>query len=154
MYIGLCTIKDVMELSGRVWKGKKHWFIEIPSLDLMTQGKSRKNALEMIKDAVKELMNSYFPSEVRKDVSFKVVEYEKGNIGLTTNDNKILLALSLRRQREQGGSTVREVAERLGSKSPNGYAQYERGKIRISLDQYEKLLKAANPFGHIRLRVA
>lgn len=43
-----------------------------------------------------------------------------------------MLALSLRRQREKSGLTIREAAERLGSKSPNAYAQYEKGRIRIS----------------------
>ncbi len=74
-------------------------------------------------------------------------------IGITSNNNKLLLALSLRRQREKSGSTVREASERLQSKSPNSYAQYEKGKTRISLDQYEKLLYAANPYQHRLLRV-
>jgi transcriptional regulator with XRE-family HTH domain len=64
------------------------------------------------------------------------------------------LALSLRRQREKSKSTVRDVSERLGSKSPNAYAQYEKGKMRISLDQYERLLNAANPYQRIHLRIA
>ncbi len=33
-----------------------------------------------------------------------------------------------------------------GSKSANSYAQYEKGRIKISLDQYEKLLQVANPY--------
>jgi transcriptional regulator with XRE-family HTH domain len=63
------------------------------------------------------------------------------------------LSFSLIRQREMSKSTVREVAERLGSKSPNAYAQYERGKISITLDQYERLLQAVNPHSHPLLRV-
>lgn len=51
------------------------------------------------------------------------------------------------------GSTVREAAKRLGSKSPNSYAQYELGKIKVSLDKYEKLLYAVNPSNHSRLRI-
>ena len=43
--------------------------------------------------------------------------------------------------------------ERLGSKPPNSYAQYEKGKINISLDKYEQLLYAANPLRHSILRV-
>ena len=43
-----------------------------------------------------------------------------------------MLALSLRRQREKSGSTVREASERLGSKSPNAYAQYELRKNEYS----------------------
>lgn len=74
-------------------------------------------------------------------------------IGITTNNSSLILALSLRRQREKSGSTVREVSERLGSKSPNAYAQYEKGRSRILLEQYERLLNAANPYRQAHLRI-
>ena len=64
-----------------------------------------------------------------------------------------MLAFSLRRQREISKSTVREVAARLGSNSPNAYARYEKGRARISLDQYERLLHAVNPQQNFHLRV-
>lgn len=142
-----------MELEGRLWKSKKHWLIEVPSLDIMTQGESREEALEMLKDAVLEYLSYYFEDEFDKNLEININEYKRGVIGLTSSNNKVLLALSLRRQREKSGSTVREAAKRLGSKSPNAYAQYEKGKTRISLDQYEKLLFAANPLQHSLLRV-
>lgn len=82
-----------------------------------------------------------------------VTDYKKGIIGITSNDTKLLLALSLRKQREKSGCTVREVAERLGSKYPNAYAQYEKGRTKISLENYERLLQAANPFRHSVLRI-
>ena len=142
-----------MELEGKVWKNKKHWLIEIPIIDVMTQGDSKEEALEMIKDAIQELIRSYFAAEINKNFCITVNDYKKGVIGVTSTDNKLLLALSLRRQREKSGSTIREAAKRLGARSSNAYAQYEKGKIRISLDQYEKLLNAANPFHHNLLRI-
>ena len=27
-----------MELEGKIWKSKKFWLVEVPSLDIMTQG--------------------------------------------------------------------------------------------------------------------
>lgn len=142
-----------MELEGKVWKSKKHWLVEVPSLNIMTQGYSKEEAIDMIKDAILEYVHYYFESEI--DETFKITAhgYKKGVIGISTTHNKLLLALSLRRQREKSGSTVREASQRLGSKSPNAYAQYEKGKTRISLDQYEKLLQAANPDQHSLLRV-
>jgi hypothetical protein len=142
-----------MELEGRVWKSKRYWLVEVPGIDVMTQGRTRAEALEMIRDAVIELIRSYFKSAMGRNFDINVNDYKKGVIGITTTDNKLLLALSLRRQREKSGSTVREAAERLGAKFPNAYAQYEKGKIRISLDQYDKLLQAANPFRHSLLRI-
>lgn len=141
-----------MELEGKVWKNKNHWLVEVSSLDIMTQGETREEALFMIKDAIMEYIGYYFDSEI-DGFELTVNEYKKQIIGITANNSKLLLALSLRRQREKSGSTVREASERLGSKSPNSYAQYERGKTRISLDQYEKLLLAANPSNHRLLRL-
>ncbi len=142
-----------MELAGKIWKNRQHWLVEVPSLDVMTQGKTKQEALLMMRDAVWELIHAYFKTQMKKDFDVMINDYKKGMIGISATDNKLLLALSLRRQREQSGLTVREVAKSLGSKSPNAYAQYERGKTRISLDQYEKLLQAANPSKRRQLRV-
>jgi len=141
-----------MELEGKIWKNKNHWLADVPSLNIMTQGESRDEALFMIKDAIMEYMKYYFESEI-EGFELTVNDHKRSVIGISANNNKLLLALSLRKQREKSGSTIREVSERLGSKSQNGYAQYEKGKTRISLDQYEKLLHAANPNQQRLLRV-
>lgn len=141
-----------MELEGQIWKNKNHWLIGVSSLNIMTQGRTREEALFMIKDAIMEYIQYYFEPEV-EGFELTIYDYKKSTIGITSNNNKLLLALSLRKQREKSGSTIREVSERLGSKSPNSYAQYEKGRTRISLDQYEKLLQAANPYQHRLLRV-
>lgn len=143
-----------MEMEGKIWKDSKFWLVEIPALDVMTQGKTRKEALSMVKNLILEMMKSYFKDEVGKDFSVTAIDYKKDVFGVATNDNRLFLALSLRRQREKSGSTVREASKRLGSKSPNAYAQYERGKTSISVDKYEELLTAANPFEKLRLRIA
>jgi predicted RNase H-like HicB family nuclease len=135
-----------MELDGRVWKSKNDWLVEVPSLDLMTQGTSRENALAMIKDAVLNLLRHYF--DLGKSFDVTVKEHKGKSIGITATDSSPLLALSLRRQREKSGSTIRESAQRLG-KTPNAYAQYERGETKFSLDNYEKLRKAANPVDEV-----
>ena len=142
-----------MEMEGRIWKDGKFWLVEIPALDAMTQGKTRKEALAMIEDLVLEMTRDYFEDEMDKDFSVSVIDYKKEAIGVTASDNRLFLALSLRRQREKSGSTVREASARLGSKSPNAYAQYERGKTSISIDKYEELLTAANPLKKLRLRI-
>ncbi len=141
-----------MELEGKIWKSGKFWLVEVPALKVMTQGYSRKEALKMISDAVQGLISCYFPDESE---SFKIFvkDYKKGVIGISSSKNSVLLAFSLRRQREASKSTIRDVSERLGSSSPNAYAKYEKGRKRISLDQYERLLDAVNPQQHFHLRV-
>jgi len=142
-----------MELEGTVFKDGRVWLIEVPSLNLMTQGKTKTEALEMIVDAAIGLAECYFDSEIEEGFTVSATEYEKGVIGLSATNNKLLLALSLKRQREKSGSTVREAAARLGSTSPNAYAQYEKGKIRISLEKYDQLLQAVDPMRRSLLRV-
>ena len=142
----------MMELEGKLWKSGKFWLIEVPAIEVMTQGHSRKKALKMIADAIEGLISCYFPDDA-KDFKVYVQEYNNGIIGVSTSNNSLMLAFSLRRQRELSKSTVREVSERLGSNSPNAYARYEKGRTRISLDQYERLLQAVNPQQNFHLRV-
>ena len=143
-----------MELEGTLKKEGKFWIIEVSALNLLTQGKTQKEALKMVVDAAAGLAECYFEWVIQEGgVTFEAVDYGKGIVGLSATDNKLLLALSLRRQREKSGSTVREASKRLGSKSPNAYAQYEKGKKRISIEKYGQLLKAANPSIHSLLSV-
>ncbi len=144
-----------MELDGIVEKASKRneWMIEVAALELMTQGRTRKNALAMIQDAIMELVESYYGLEARKKLKLFLFDDGDEGFGIGSNNDKLLLSLALRRQREVSGLTVREVSSNLGSKSPNAYFQYEKGKINISLDKYEELLHAANPQTSCSLRL-
>jgi hypothetical protein len=142
-----------MEIEGKIWKEGTMWLVEIPSLDAMTQAKTRKGVVAMAKNLVFEMVQSYFPDEIYDEFKVTVSDSKKNLISITANETKLLLALSLRRQREKSGSTVKEAAERLGSKSPNAYAQYERGQTSITVEKFEHLLIAANPREKRRLRL-
>lgn len=137
----------MMELEGRVWKdpASSWWLVEISFLDVMTQARTRKNALEMIKDAVIELLKDSYGELLDKKFQLSVNLYKNGIIGMGASDEKLLFALGLKRQRIRSGSTIREVSQRLKSKSPNAYARYERAEVRPSLEKYAELLHAANP---------
>jgi len=132
-----------MEFLGEVWKteGRPAWVIEASSLGVITQGRTKKEALAMLKDAIEELIYSYF----HKKVKIVVQDHGNGVVGVSCLDGNLLLSLSLIKQREASGQTVRDVAKRLGSKSPNAYARYERGTVSMSLDKYDQLLHAVNP---------
>jgi len=119
----------------------------------MTQGKSRKDALRMIEDALTGLIEGYFENKAGKKLGVKASLRGNDVIGITAKDTKILLSLSLIKQREKSNSTVRDVSKRLGSKSPNAYAQYERGRLSVTLEKYEQLLLAVNPFQHRHIRL-
>ena len=142
-----------MEFEGKIWKSTTFWLVEVPSLDLMTQEETKEEALRMLEELIAELVDYYFTKKESKNFDVSINLYKKGVIGVSSSKRRLLLALSLIRQREKSQSTIRETAKRLGSKFPNSYAQYEKGKIRISLEQYEKLLTAANPNYKCLLRV-
>lgn len=134
----------MMELRGSVWKDpdSSWWLVEVTFLDVMTQGKTRKEALEMIKDAVNELLKDSFAD---KSCELTVTLYEEGVIGMGASEEVLLFALGLKRQRLKSGSTIRDVSRRLNSKSPNAYARYEKALAKPSLEKYAELLHAANP---------
>lgn len=44
-----------MRLYGKVYKDGRHWLVEVPILDAMTQGRTRREALVMVKDLVETL---------------------------------------------------------------------------------------------------
>ncbi|MBJ7450333.1 MAG: type II toxin-antitoxin system HicB family antitoxin [Parachlamydiales bacterium] len=133
-----------MELQGRVWKDGNVWLIEVPSINIVTQGRTKKNAFAMLQDAVKEIILSYFDLDLTID-KIVVTDRKLGCIGLKIDSLNILLSLLLIRQREISGVTIRSASKALGSNSPNQYAQYEKGRINISFEMYEKLLHAINP---------
>lgn len=138
-----------MRFEGRVWKDKasKFWLVEVPLLDVMTQGTSKQDAYRMIADAIEVLVD-------RK--GFKVNVQPLGGAELTVGANQggVLIALMLKRQREAHHLTLMEVARRLHSKSPNTFARYEQGKSVPTVEKLNQLMKAIDPEFEPILRVA
>ncbi|MBL7685464.1 MAG: type II toxin-antitoxin system HicB family antitoxin [Deltaproteobacteria bacterium] len=140
-----------MVFKGFLWKEKKNWLIEIPSLDLTTQGKTKQDAFFMLQDAIKCLLaNPHFKTKITllKSESRKIVEFV-----LQSNNDKSLIGLFLKQQRQKQHLTVREVAHRLGYQSASAYAQYETGKHSPGIDKITKFLSAINPKAWISLEV-
>ena len=122
-----------MRFEGRIWKDGRDWLVEVPMLDLMTQGRSRKQALAMIVDAIDSLANKqHFRATVHR------IDDDRIEVG--SNDAGLLTALMLRRQREAHGLSLAEVSRRLGQSSRNAYARYERGASTPTIDHLQKLI--------------
>lgn len=127
-----------MRFEGRIKKDGRFWLVEMPAFDAVTQGRTKREALEMAKDLL----------ETMADASgFKVTVYpgSRGTFEIGANRVRILLALLLRRQRERQGLTLAEAAKRLGQRSRNAYARYEQGKAMPTVEKMEQLLKAIAP---------
>lgn len=110
-------------LEGRVWKDGRSWLIEVPALDIMTQGKSKADAFEMIRDAIE--------THVHVD-SFSVSITPQGTDGFivsaeTQRDVALLIGLMLKRQRAKNHLSLEDMRKRLNVRSRSNYAQYEKG---------------------------
>jgi hypothetical protein len=64
-----------MRFSGRVYKDGKYWLAEIPILDLMTQGRTKKEAYEMVVDMLKTMVN-------KEDFNTELFKTENGKSGV------------------------------------------------------------------------
>jgi transcriptional regulator with XRE-family HTH domain len=127
-----------VRLEGRVWKEGKHWLVEVPLLDVMTQGRTRDEAQAMIADAIEALVG---------EESFKVEVFALPGdaLGIGASDTGRLTALMLRRQREMHGLTLAEAAKRMGQSSSNAYARYEQGASVPTVTKLTELLVALSP---------
>lgn len=124
-----------MRTPAKVWKDGKFWLIEAPSLDAMTQGHTRKEALAMLEDWVRSSLG---------DASYEVnVEFVRGEEAiLSVTDPKPLIGLMLQRARASAGLSYNEARENLGSKSRNAYRQYESGKHDPGFTKFVELIAA------------
>ena len=127
-----------MRFSGRVCKDGKFWLAEVPVLEAMTQGRTREEALDMVGDLLESLAN-------RPGFSIAVHTGRGGEFEVSSPDTRGLVSLLLRRQRERSGLSLAETAERLGAKSRNAYARYERGTSTPTIEKLSELLRAVSP---------
>ena len=127
-----------MRLQGRIFEDDGFWLAEVPILDAMTQGTSREDALDMVKDLVETLAN-------RPGFSVTVHSCGDGNIELGSDDARGLVALILHRHRTRNGISLLDAARRLGAKSANAYARYERGDSSPTLEKFSELMAAVSP---------
>ena len=124
-----------MRLAGFVFRSGEYWAIEVPILDIVTQGRSKKDAYDMIVDAIESLVN-------KKEFTMEVFPGEKSYFEIASEDVATLIAFLLRRQRMKHGLTLVEVSKRLGAKSHNTYARYEQGQSVPTIEKFNLLLSA------------
>jgi predicted transcriptional regulator len=127
-----------MRFRGRVWKNGNFWLIDIPMLDATTQGRTKKEAYEMIVDLIETMAN-------RSGFEVTINSFRKDCFELSSNDAKTLVALLLKRQRQKNGLSLADMTRRLGAKSRNAYARYEQGTSVPSVEKLDELLKAVSP---------
>ena len=134
-----------MRFEGHLTRDGRFWLAEIPLLEAMTQGRTRAEALQMIGDWLETMVD-------RRGFRAHVFSTGKKTFEVSGTNAAAMTALLLRRRREASGSSLRDVASRLGASSRNAYARYERGDAVPTLDKLDALLKAASPEGDFVIR--
>ena len=124
-----------MRFAGRVFRAGGYWAVEVPILGVVTQGRTKKDALEMVADAVESLAN-------RPGFKIDVFPGVGEHFEVGAADQATLIALLLRRARQSAGLSLAEVAQRLGSTSVNAYARYEQGRSVPSVQKLSQLFAA------------
>ena len=138
-YCECISEKEVnVRFAGSVYRDGKLWLIEIPVLDVMTQGYTRKEAFEMIADLVETLADKH---------GFSVIVYpgKSGTFEVSSSDTRTMVSLLLQCQRELSGLSLAQAAKRLGVSSRNAYARYEQGASVPTVEKLNELLHAVAP---------
>jgi len=101
-----------VRFSGRVYKEGKWWLAEIPVLEAMTQGRSRKEALEMVSDMMESMIN-------KKGFKVEVLLGAKNEFEVGSKDIKPLIRLLLQRKRQTSGLSLSVCLGIGSSQSPS-----------------------------------
>ena len=129
-----------MRFEGRIRRAGRYWAIEVPILGVFTQGRTKKEAFEMIADAVESLVN-------KGGFKVRIFPGSGDHFEFGASDQAALTTLLLRRERLKSGLSLAQVAARLGTKSLNTYARYEQGRAVPTVQMLSKLFSAVAPNG-------
>lgn len=134
-----------MRLEGRVYRSGNKWLVEVPLLEAMTQGRTRKEALLMIVDWIRTMADD-------PDADIRIHQHGKNEFEVEAARAGDLIKLMLRRRREARGLSLADVAERLQAKSRNAYARYERGEAVPTIEKLDELMRAVSGGGDFVIR--
>lgn len=134
-----------MRFQGKLYRDGKQWLAEVPVFDALTQGRTRRDALDMIQDWFVTMVD-------RKGFAVDVHPVGKDEFEIGSANAREMISLLLQRQRQKSGLTLAQAAERLGVKSRNAYARYEQGASVPTVDKLDALLRAVAPDREIVVR--
>jgi hypothetical protein len=127
-----------MRFQANLSRDGKWWLAEVPVFDAMTQGRTRREALDMVADWFITLVD-------RKGFSVQIHATGKQDFEVSSDDARTMISLLLQRQRQKSGLTLAQAADRLGVRSRNAYARYEQGASVPTVEKLDQLLRAIAP---------
>lgn len=106
-----------MKIEGKIYKSGKFWMVEVPALDLMTQGMSRKEGYEMVADMIETIVDQ---------PGFKTTIEPVGSdrFYLGANNERALVTLAFRRARERRGYSIRQTSKERGSMKLDAFTKH------------------------------
>ena len=134
-----------MRFHGKLSRDGKWWLAEVSMFDAMTQGRTRKQAIDMIADWFTTMVD-------RKGFSVRVHPVGQDQFEVSSDDARTMISLLLQRQRQKSGLSLAQAARRLGAKSRNAYARYEQGVSVPTVEKLDELLHAIAPDRDIVVR--
>jgi len=127
-----------MRFQGKLSRDGKWWLAEVPVFDAMTQGRTRKEAFDMIADWLVTLVD-------RQGFAVEIHPTGRLDFEVSSRDARTMISLLLQRQRQRSGLSLSQAAERLGARSRNAYARYEQGVSAPTVEKLDELLRAVAP---------
>ncbi len=85
-----------MRFSGQICKDGKFWLAEIPILELMTQGRTEREAYEMVADMLESMVN-------REGFRIEVFRGSDNRFEVGSSETRHMIGLLLQRKREISG---------------------------------------------------
>lgn len=132
-----------VKFEGTTCKEGRYWPVDVPALNVVTQGRSKKEAYQMIKEAIELYVDQpHFQVEVIPLSGGRFIIRAKSN-----EDDKYLVALMLKQQRAKYGLSLADIAKRLGI-TRHAYAQYEQARSLPSLTKVEEFIHAMSKQAH------
>lgn len=131
-----------MWVEGKIFKPEqgKYFSAEVSDLDVYTQGRSKRHAVSMLKDAI-----TLLAEDAAIKMKLEVLSGKNGSVYIGSPSTKPFIAFLLKRQRQKYGLTISQVISKMGVGSKTAYARYEQGKSEPSLSKLQELLSAINP---------
>lgn len=124
-----------MLITAKIFKDDKFWLAECETFCVMTQGKSRSDALYMLSDAVLSLYPDF-------KFQYGWISEKEGQAFIEPENISEALGIMIERNRNNNGLTLSELAKIVGSKNHNSVYAYEKATREASFSKVEELMQA------------
>jgi transcriptional regulator with XRE-family HTH domain len=132
----------MLTITGEILREGAYYSAMLEQLGAYAQGKTRAAARQAL---VTTILAHASDVGLADGFSVEVTDDGEGTLYVTSPDTPRLIALLLRRQRDLRGMSLAAAAAAVGTKSRNGIAQYEQGRIDLSVSKLSELLGAVGP---------